>query len=263
MMTDAQKTSTVIDSHSHLQDRKYSTDVDQVINRALEGGVEMMVCVGYDLDSSRAALELARKYGEIRAVVGIHPHDADSLNELVLAELWDMASDPRVVAFGEMGLDYFRNLSPADDQRRAFRAQIKMAREMGKPIVIHDRDAHAEVLAIIKEEKAGVNGGVMHCYSGHLPLAEELMREGFMISFAGPLTYTNAKKTVEVAARLPLDRMLIETDCPYLAPQAYRGQRNEPLRVWEVAKKLAEIQQKSLEEVAAATSLNTRRVFHI
>jgi len=251
----------VIDSHAHLQDPRYAEDVEQVIARALQGGVEMMICVGYDLESSRAALELARRFPAIRVVVGVHPHDAKTIDDRVLSEIWDLARDPRVVAIGEMGLDYYRNLSPPEVQRQGFRAQINLAKKLGKPIVIHDRDAHDEILSIIKQEKAGSNGGVMHCYSGHLPMAIDLIKQGFMISFAGPLTFANAKKTVEVAARLPLDKILVETDCPYLTPQPYRGKRNEPLWVWEVAKRLAEIHNKSLPEVAYMTNYNTRRLF--
>lgn len=252
---------TVIDSHAHLQDPRFAEDVDQVIERALQGGLEMIICVGYDLESSRAAVELARCHQEIRVVVGVHPHDAKTIDDRMLAEIWELARDPRVVAIGEMGLDYYRNLSSPDIQKQGFRAQINLAKKLGKPIVIHDRDAHDEVLSIIKQEKAGSNGGVMHCYSGHLPLAVDLMKQGFMVSFAGPLTFHNAKKTVEVAARIPLDRILVETDCPYLTPEPHRGKRNEPLWVWEVAKKLGEIHQKSLQEVAYITSYNTRRLF--
>ena len=252
---------TVIDSHAHLQDPRFAEDVDQVIERALQGGLEMIICVGYDLESSRAAVELTRRHREIRAVVGVHPHDAKTIDDRVLAEIWELARDPKVVAIGETGLDYYRNLSSPEAQKQAFRAQINLARKLGKPVVIHDRDAHDEVLSIIKQEKAGSNGGIMHCYSGRLPLAVELMKQGFMISFAGPLTFDNAKKTVEVAARVPLDRILVETDCPYLTPVPYRGKRNEPLYVWETAKKLAEIHRKSLQEIAYITTYNTHKVF--
>jgi len=254
---------TIIDSHAHLQDPRFADDVEEVIARAVEGGVEMIICIGYDLESSREAVELARRHREIRAVVGIHPHDAKTINDRVLAEVWDLARDPRVVAIGEMGLDYYRNLSSRDEQRNGFRAQINLAKKLGKPIVIHDRDAHDEVLSIIKQEKAGVNGGIMHCYSGHLPLAVELMKQGFMISFAGPLTFSNARKSVEVAARVPLDRILVETDCPYLTPEPHRGKRNEPLYVWEVAKKLAEIHRKSLQEIAYITTRNAYKVLGV
>ncbi|MGE5404736.1 MAG: TatD family hydrolase [Candidatus Saccharibacteria bacterium] len=262
-MSRNEPSTTVIDSHCHLQDPRFKQDVEEVIARALEGGVEMMVCVGYDLESSKEALDLARRHKQIKVVAGVHPHDAKTLDDRVMAELWEMARLPEVVAVGEMGLDFYRNLSEPELQRKAFRAQVRLAKEAGKPVVIHDRDAHDEVLAIIKEEKAGANGGVMHCYSGHLPLAVEIMKEGFYISFAGPLTFSNAKKSAEVAAHIPLEKILIETDCPYLTPEPYRGKRNEPLYVREVAGKVAELRNKSFEEVAYTTSLNTKRVFGI
>lgn len=252
-----------IDSHAHLQDKRFEKDVDEVIERALNGGLEMIVCVGYDLESSREALDIAKKYPQVKAIVGVHPHDASTINDKTMAELWDMGKDPRVVAIGEMGLDYYRDLSPRDVQQDGFRTQIHLAKELGKPIVIHDRDAHEDVVSIIKKEKAGVNGGVMHCYSGHLPMAVEIMRESFYISFAGPLTYKNAQKSVEVAAKIPLERILVETDCPYLTPEPHRGKRNEPLMVCEVAKKLAEIRGKSYEEVVYTTSNNVKKVFRI
>ncbi|HOV43616.1 MAG TPA: TatD family hydrolase, partial [Syntrophothermus lipocalidus] len=188
---------------------------------------------------------------------------AKTLSEEAQSELFRMARDPRVVAVGEIGLDFYRDLSPRDVQREAFRVQIRIAKELGKPIVIHDRDAHQEVLQIIKEENAGENGGVMHCYSGSWPMAIELLKLGFYISFAGPLTFKNARKAVEVAGKVPLERVLVETDCPYLTPEPYRGRRNEPVHVREVAKKLAEIRRKSWEEVAYLTSRNTKEVFRI
>ena len=217
---------TVIDSHAHLQDPRFAEDVEEVIARAIQGGVEMIICIGYDLESSRAAVELTRRHREIRAVVGIHPHDAKTINDRVLAEVWDLARDPRVVAIGETGLDYYRNLSSPDEQRKGFRAQINLAKKLGKPIVIHDRDAHEEVLSIIAGESR-CQRGIMHCYSGRLPLAVELMKQGFMISRRSP-TFSNAKKSVEVAARVPLDRILVETDCPYLTPSLTGARETNP-----------------------------------
>lgn len=253
----------LIDSHAHVQDKDLKNDLPGLLERAREAGVTRVVCVGWDLESSREAAALARRYPEIYAVVGVHPHDAKTLNDQVLAGLMDLCRDSRVVAIGEIGLDFYRDLSPREQQREAFRAQIKLARELRKPIVVHDRDAHQEVLDIIKQEKAGRNGGVMHCYSGHLPLAIELMKENFFISLAGPVTYKNARKTHEVAAKISLDRLLVETDCPYLSPEPLRGKRNEPANVRRVAMKVAELRGKSLEEVAFCTSRNTMNVFNI
>lgn len=253
----------LIDTHAHLQDEDLKIDLEKVLARAAEAGVEKIICVGYDLKSSREALNLARKYRQIYAVVGIHPHDAASLDAQTMEKLYSMAKDPRVVAIGEMGLDFYRDLSPRDQQRRAFREQIKLAHELGKPIVIHDRDAHQEVMDIIKAEKAGKNQGIMHCYSGELPLAIELIKEGFYISFAGPLTFKNARKAQETAAKIPMDKILIETDCPYLAPEPFRGKLNEPAHVKYTAAKLGELRNKGPEEIAYLTNLNARKVYRI
>ncbi|NLO20968.1 MAG: TatD family hydrolase [Syntrophomonadaceae bacterium] len=250
----------LIDSHAHLQDREFKNDLDQVLARATGAGVEKIVCIGFDYLASRQAVELAQRHKNIFATVGIHPHDAKTLDEQTLESLYNLALKPGVVAIGEIGLDYYRNLSPLEQQKKAFVEQIKMAQELGKPVVIHDRDAHQDVLEIIKKERAGVNGGIMHCYSGHTPLALELIKEGFYISFAGPLTFKNAKKSHEVAQKIPLDRILVETDCPYLSPEPYRGKRNEPARVKLVAQKLAELRGLSLEEIARITSTNARNV---
>ncbi|NLJ72114.1 MAG: TatD family hydrolase [Syntrophomonadaceae bacterium] len=252
-----------IDSHAHIQDSKFKNDLADILKRAKEADVEKIICVGYDYNSSYEAVNLAKKYEEVYAVIGIHPHDAKSYTEEIAAKLFDLAKEPKVVAIGEMGLDFYRDLSPRDVQADVFRAQIKLAQELYKPIVIHDRDAHNEVLKIVKEEKAGKNEGVMHCYSGHVPLAIEFMKLGFYISIAGPITYKNARKTQEVAAKIPLDKMLIETDCPYLTPEPYRGKRNEPSYVVEVAKKIGELRGKTADEIGYMTSLNTKKLFRI
>lgn len=252
-----------IDSHAHLQDKKLIADLPDLIANAQAAELEQIICVGYDYPSSCQAVEIAQKYEPVYAVVGIHPHDAKTLNDKILEQLYELAKKPKVVAIGEMGLDYYRDLSPRDQQQKAFVQQIKLAQELYKPIVIHDRDAHQDVMDIIKKEKAGVNQGVMHCYSGHLPMAIELMQLGFYISLAGPLTYKNAKKTHEVAAKITMDRLLIETDCPYLTPEPLRGKRNEPANVKYVAEKLAELRRKSVEEIGYLTSQNCKRVFRI
>jgi TatD DNase family protein len=253
----------LIDTHAHLQDEDLKNDIEQVLSRAKDAGLEKIICVGFDLQSSQEALLLARKYRQVYAVVGIHPHDAESLNPDVLGKIYNMARDQRVVAIGEIGLDFYRDLSPREIQRQAFREQIKMAQELGKPIVIHDRDAHQEVMEIIKAEKAGKNQGIMHCYSGALPMAAELIKEGFYISFAGPLTFKNAHKAHEAAAKIPMDKILIETDCPYLSPEPLRGKRNEPANVKYIAAKLAELRNKSSDEVAYLTNLNAKKVYRI
>ena len=250
----------LIDTHAHLQDY---ADLKTILNRAADKGVEKILCIGYDLESSLTAARLARQHKEVYAVVGIHPHSATDLNEKVLTQLFQLGREEKVLAIGEIGLDYYRNLSPQEDQQKAFVAQLGLARELKKPVVIHDRDAHQEVLDTLKKEKGGIYGGIMHCYSGHLPLAVELMKIGFFISFAGPVTYKNAKKTQEVAAKIPLDRILVETDCPYLTPEPLRGKQNEPANVLYVAEKIAQLRQKSLDEIAYQTTLNAHKVFRI
>lgn len=251
------------DTHAHLQEESLNDSLDKVLARAQAAQVSTIMCIGYDRDSSQEAVQLARKYPQIYAVVGIHPHDAKELDQDTLALLYKLAQDPKVVAIGEIGLDFYRDLSPRDQQRKAFVEQIKLAQELGKPIVIHDRDAHQEVLDTIRREKAGINGGIMHCYSGHLPLAIDLMKEGFYISFAGPVSFKNAHKTKEVAAHIPLDRILIETDCPYLAPEPLRGKPNEPANVVYVAQALAELRRKPVEEIAYLTSRNAAQVYRL
>lgn len=253
----------LFDTHAHLQDELLEDKLEEILARAREAGVEKIACVGYDMPSSRQALELARKHKEIYALVGIHPHDADQLNERSLAELYQMAKDPKVVAIGEIGLDYYRDLSPRDLQQKAFTAQMKLAQEIGKPIAIHDRDAHQDVFDLVKQEKGGKNGAILHCYSGSLPLSIEFMKMGFYISFAGPLTFKNAKRAQEVAAKISLDRILVETDCPYLTPEPHRGKTNEPAHVRLVAEKLAELRGRSYDEIAFLTYRNSCQAYNI
>lgn len=253
----------MIDSHAHLQDERFQEDIDEVIERAFSSGVSHIACIGYDLASSRQAITWAESDPRFLAVVGIHPHEANNYTDHDLAALYEMARHPRVVAIGEMGLDYYYDGDYKPEQEKLLRSQIKLAREVGKPVIIHDRDAHQEVLQIMQSEKAGTNGGIMHCYSGSAEMAFDFIKAGFAISLAGPLTFKNAKKTVEVAARVGLEHLLVETDCPYLTPEPYRGKRNEPVRVWEVAKKLAEIKGISLNEIEAATDNNSKQLFRI
>jgi TatD DNase family protein len=253
----------LIDTHAHLDSGQFRDDVDNVIVRAGENGVGTILTVGCDLSSSHASVELAAHYANVWASVGIHPHDASTVDATTLTELKELASRDKVVAIGEIGLDFYRYRSPRDVQRQAMRAQIHMARELGKPLIVHDRDAHAEVLAILREEGASEVGGVMHCYSGDLDLARDCIAMGFFISFAGPLTYPANTALREVALGLPIDVMLIETDCPYLSPQPWRGRRCEPAFVRATAEELARIKGLTLDDVARITSLNAFRLFGI
>ncbi|MFH1313235.1 MAG: TatD family hydrolase [Candidatus Eisenbacteria bacterium] len=250
----------MIDSHAHLTMRQYRKDLHAVITRAREGGVTAMINVGFDVASSEAGVHLAGIHEDVYAAVGVHPHDARNLNADLLEKLEDLADDPKVVAIGEIGLDFYRNLSPRQSQERAFRRQIDLARKKGLPIVVHDREAHRRTLEILKDEK--VTSGVLHCFSGDVNLARQATDLGLYISFAGPITY-NGKDTREILKRVPLDRVLVETDCPYLTPVPFRGKRNEPAYVKFVLAKIAGILSRPVDEIAYLTETNARTLFNL
>ncbi|WP_027717136.1 TatD family hydrolase [Desulfovirgula thermocuniculi] len=251
----------LIDSHAHLNDRRFEADREEVLARAREAGLAAVVNVGFDLPSSAACLELAGAHPFLYAAVGVHPHDAGEVPPDYLERLRELARKPKVVALGEMGLDYYRNLSPRAVQEKVFREQLALARELDLPVIIHDREAHAAVLGILRKDGLGRRGGVMHCFSGDWELARECLELGLYISLAGPVTYPNAQKTREVAARVPLERLLIETDCPYLPPQPWRGRRNEPAFLRCVVEEIAALRGLAADEVAAATAENSRLLF--
>lgn len=253
----------LFDSHAHLGDRQFADDLNEVIRRAQENGVTHILNVGYDLEASRASVKLAEEYDNIYAAVGIHPHDAASVTEDTLNELRQLAQHDKVVALGEMGLDYYRNLSPKEKQQKVFRQQINLAKELDLPIIVHDRDAHQDTVRILKEEGADKVGGILHCFSGSWEMAKQCMNLGFYISLAGPVTFKNAKRPVEIAKLISLNRLLVETDCPYLAPEPKRGKRNEPAYVRYVAEKIAELKRISLDELAFVTHNNTKTVLRI
>lgn len=253
----------LVDTHAHLDSGPFRDEIEAVVARAAANGVGTILTVGCDLPSSLASIELAARFGNVWASVGIHPHDAAAVDDKALAELKAFAGRDKVVAIGEIGLDFYRDRAPRDVQRQAFRDQIRLARELGKPLIVHDRDAHAEVLAILREEGASEVGGVMHCFSGDLAFARECVALGFFISFAGPLTYPANAVLRAVAEGLPIDVMLVETDCPYLAPQPWRGKRCEPAMVRATAEELARLKGLTLADVARVTSLNAFRLFGI
>jgi TatD DNase family protein len=252
-----------IDSHAHLDDRKYDADRHAMLMRARQQGVIGIINVGYDLASSKRSVALAEKYDFIYAAVGIHPHDAKEADDAAFAELRKMAAHPKVVAIGEMGLDYYRDLSPRLDQQRVFLRQIDLAKETGLPVIIHDRDAHGDVLKILKEEKAGACGGVLHCFSGSWEMANECIGMGFHISIAGPVTFNNAGRLKDIAALLPSDRLLIETDAPYLTPEPHRGKRNESAFVLFAAAEIARLRGIAPEELGELAAQNTIRLFKL
>ncbi|MBU0493768.1 MAG: TatD family hydrolase [Chloroflexi bacterium] len=257
-----------IDSHAHLDDRRFNQDRDQVIARAAQVGVEHIITIGADLESSQAAIDLARQHPGVYATVGVHPHTARTVDAHTLAALRALCRDwapPAIVAVGEVGLDFYRDLSPRDAQRRAFRQQLELADQMDLPVVIHDRDAHQEVLDTLTEwvrQRASHRlPGVIHCFSGDADLALQFVALGFYIGIDGPVTYPNAHQLFNVARAVPLDHLLIETDCPYLTPQRHRGQRNEPAYVRLVADRIAELRDLPLADVARMTTENARRLF--
>ncbi len=256
--------STFIDTHAHLDHHQYDEDRQQTIQRALESGISHMITIGCDLASSRASVELARQHLAIFAAVGIHPHDAVELDDKALEVLEDLAREnSKVVAIGEIGLDFYRDRSPRDIQIHAFRQQIRLARKVGLPVIVHDRDAHQEVLEILRQEKAAETGGVLHCFSGDLIMAQACIELGFYLSFPATITYPKNDALREVVKSIPTERLLMETDCPYLAPQPLRGKRNEPALLRHTAEQIAHIKGLSVEDVARITNLNAYRLFGI
>jgi TatD DNase family protein len=251
----------LVDSHTHLDTSRFNADRESVIQAAVAGGVTRMVDPGCDLASSCAAIALAKAYpGVVFAGVGVHPHDATTYNDEVERHFRELVHDSTVVAIGEFGLDYYRMLSPREVQRAVFCAHLELARAYGLPCIIHVRDAHDDVMELLRAHGRGLRG-VFHCFSGDVAQAEEcLAYEGFMISFAGPLT-RQGNALPEVARMAPLDRVLVETDSPYLVPQPLRAKRNEPLFVKHVAEKLAEVRGMTLEEIAQITTANAVRLF--
>lgn len=255
----------LVDTHVHLGFEQFDHDREAVLRRAAEAGVAWMIDVGADLPGSRRAVALAAREPRIWAAVGIHPHDADTVTPPALDELRTLAQGPRVLAIGETGLDYYRDLSPRPQQREAFAAQLALAQELGLPVIVHDREAHAETLGMLRgaSSRAGLDlRGVLHCFSGDLEFAREVLDLGFYIGIDGPVTYPGARMLAEVARLVPLERLLLETDSPYLAPQARRGRRNEPAYVRLIAERVAELRGLSPEEVGRVTSDNACALFN-
>lgn len=250
------------DTHAHIDDPSYVGEFEDLLARMKSAGISRVTNVGYDLSSSQRSVELAQEYNFIYAAIGIHPHNAEGVTGETWNKLLQLAKQPKVLAWGEIGLDYYRDLSPRLIQKEIFIQQIKLANEIGLPIVIHNRDAHQDVLEVVKTHPP-LYGGVFHCYSGSREMAEILLKLGFYLSFAGPITFKNARHTVEVAKHAPIDRILVETDSPYLSPEPRRGKRNEPTYVLEIVKKIAELKNLSVEDVALKTMQNAERVFRL
>ncbi|MFD0962143.1 TatD family hydrolase [Paenibacillus chungangensis] len=255
--------SVLFDTHTHLDSKKFEGDRDGVIQRAQEAGVGLCVNIGFDRETIPTTIALAEAYDFIYAAVGWHPVDSIHMKPEDLEWIEELCSHEKVVAIGEIGLDYHWDTSPKEVQHRVFREQIALARKVDKPIVIHNRDAHEDVVRILREENADEVGGVMHCFSGSWETAKKCLDMGFYISFGGPVTFKNARVPKEVLEKVPLDRLLIETDCPYLSPHPFRGKRNEPSYVTYVAQSAAELKGISLEELAIITMENGKKCFRI
>ncbi len=253
----------LIDSHCHLNLSAFSEDVDATVQRAYAAGVEKMLVVGTNMADSIKAIEVAHQYSGVYATIGIHPHDSKSATDAGYERLKVLASDPKVVAYGEIGLDFYRDHSSKPVQRREFARQLNLAGELGLPVVIHDRDAHREVYDIICSEEGYRHGGVIHCFSADYDWARRFVDLGFVISIPGTITFPKSHLQQEVAGKLSLDDLLIETDAPFLTPIPHRGKRNEPAYVGFVAEAIAKIRKLDPIEVAAATSANSSRVFNL
>ncbi len=256
----------IIDTHAHIDGDAYDEDREAVIARARENGVQYMVNIGCDIESSYRSMELAEQYDFIYATAGIHPHDVKSINAESYAHLRQLLLHPKVIALGEIGLDFFKDYSPHDEQRTHFRKQIQLAREMNKPIIIHSRDAKDDIIAILSEfyaKDATAHSGIFHCFSGDQELADKALEMGFYISFSGAITFKKAEDLRNVAKTIPADRLFAETDCPYLTPAPHRGKRNEPAYVNFTAEKLAEIRGLKIEDVQRTMALNFFELFGI
>ena len=250
----------IVDTHCHLYFEELNKDLDGVLNRANELGVNIFICVGTNINDSHESLTLAQKYKNIYATAGIHPHDSKDAAEDDLKELRKLLDNEKIVAVGEMGLDYFRNISNSDIQKILFKDQLKLAEETNKPIVFHNREADEDIINILSDFPNVI--GVAHCFSSSYETAIKLIEMGFYISFSGNLTFKNSHLP-EVAKKLPLDRLLVETDSPFLSPVPFRGKTNEPVRTRYVAEKLAEIFNSDIDEIASITTANAKNLFNL
>ncbi len=251
----------LIDSHAHLTMPHFDKDREAVIQRAQQAGLVRIVTVGTDIADCHKAVTLAEGYDTISVAVGVHPHDVKDMSNGAYAQLKLLAAHEKVVAIGEIGLDFYRNLSPPEEQRYHFRQQLRLAREVSLPVVIHDRDAHHEIVSILQEEQADTIGGVIHCFSGDWKMAEACLEMGFYISVPGTVTFKGANDFREIVRKIPLERLLVETDCPFLSPLPFRGKRNEPAYVRYIAEKVAEITRMDAGRLGERITRNAVNLF--
>jgi TatD DNase family protein len=254
---------TLFDSHCHLEDKRFAGEVEAALGRMREAGVARCILAGSDLESSEQIVKLAAAHENVYGVVGVHPHEAKSFAQDTLTKLAELLAQPRIVGVGEIGLDYYYDFSPREAQREAFARQLAFAYEKGVPAVFHVRDAHGDTLDVFRAYRGQLPAGVLHCYTGSVESAREYLGMGFYISFSGTVTFANAHHLQEVARYVPLDRLLVETDSPYLAPVPIRGKRNEPAYVRYVAEKVAQLKGISLEALTAQTTANVEKLYCI
>jgi len=249
------------DTHAHYCDKRFNEDRDELLGAMPDNGISLILNAGSSLKSSKSSLELADKFSFIYASVGVHPHDAKSMSDDTVLELEAMLSHPKAVAVGEIGLDYHYDFSPRDVQRARFREQLELARRLNLPVIIHERESLQDTLELVREYGGLV--GVFHCFSGSWETAKIILDMGWYLSFTGVITFKNARRALEVLDKMPADRILLETDCPYLAPEPHRGRRNSSLYLQHIAEKVSEVRGLAVEEVAALTMENGKRFFGI
>ncbi len=253
----------LIDSHAHLEMPDFKKDLEGVIQRAKDSGIEYIFTVGTEEKDWKRALEIAHSHASVYAILGVHPHNARETDDQTYSLLMGLCGDEKVKAYGEIGLDFFRNLSPKEIQLQRFREQVGLAKKLGLPIVVHDREAHREIIEILKSEKAEACGGIIHCFSGDYEMARVCIDMGFYISIPGTITFKNAEGLREVVRKIPLESLLVETDAPFLTPEPFRGKRNEPSYVRYTAQKVAEVKKVTFEKVAEVTTENALRVYRL
>ena len=255
----------LIDSHCHIDFEQFDLDRDQVLSDAATVGVKRLINPSTDLNSSHRVVKLVDSYSDIYAAIGFHPYDAPQVNDETLAALTELSSNVSVVAIGEIGLDYYRDLAPRSEQHRAFEAQLELAKSLDLPVIIHQRDAAVDTMAVLRQwgAKGDHPGLVLHAFSGDQAMVEEAVELGFFMGIGGPVTFKNAGSLLDVVKMMPLERILIETDAPFLSPHPYRGKRNEPARVRLVAQKLAELLAVELADLAEQVTVNTETLFHL
>lgn len=251
----------LFDTHAHLNDPVFNEDRDELISALPSQGVGLVMNPGCSLENSLQAIAIAEKYDYVYAAVGTHPDTAEEVNDQVIDQYRSLCSHPKVKAIGEIGVDYYYETIPREIQLRAFRMQMELARETGLPVIIHERDAHDDGMRMIKEFPDVT--GVFHCYSGSAEMARQLVKMGWYIGFTGVLTFKNARKAVETAQSIPLERIVLETDCPFMAPEPFRGKRNHPGYLYRMAERLAELRELPVEEIHRITTENGKRLYHI